>query len=111
MLETLGEHLPGLTDAAEQVEVLTPPDLEQRFGLLGGNIMQGEMTPDQSFSLRPIFGYADYTTPIEGLHLCGAGTHPGGGVMGVPGRNCARIVIRAARRERRAGALARLRRR
>jgi len=101
VLDTVGEHLPGLADAAEHVEVLAPPDLERRFGLLGGNIMQGEMTPDQSFSLRPIFGYADYTTPIRGLHLCGAGTHPGGGVMGVPGRNCARVVTRAARRERR----------
>jgi phytoene dehydrogenase-like protein len=67
------------------------------------------MTPDQTFSLRPIFGYADYTTPIEGLHICGAGTHPGGGVMGVPGRNCAKVVARAAGRERRSGPLARLR--
>jgi phytoene dehydrogenase-like protein len=111
VLDTLGEHLPGLGDGAEHLEVLAPPDLERRFGLVGGNIMQGEMTPDQSFSLRPILGYADYTTPIEGLHLCGAGTHPGGGVMGVPGRNCARVVIRAARRDRRSAPLARLRRR
>jgi phytoene dehydrogenase-like protein len=109
VLDAVGEHTPGLADAAEHVEVLAPPDLEARFGLVGGNIMQGEMTPDQSFSLRPIFGYGDYTTPIEGLHLCGAGTHPGGGVMGVPGRNCAQVVIRAARRERRSSPLARLR--
>jgi phytoene dehydrogenase-like protein len=105
VLDTVGEHMPGLAGAAEHVEVLAPPDLESRFGLVGGNIMQGEMTPDQSFSLRPIFGYGNYTTPIEGLHLCGAGTHPGGGVMGVPGRNCARVVIRAARRERRGARL------
>ncbi|HSJ18183.1 MAG TPA: NAD(P)/FAD-dependent oxidoreductase [Solirubrobacterales bacterium] len=111
VIDVVGEHLPGLADAAEHVEVLAPPDLERRFGLVGGNIMQGEMTPDQSFSLRPIFGYADYTTPVRGLHLCGAGTHPGGGVMGVPGRNCARVVARAARRERRAAPLGRLRRR
>jgi phytoene dehydrogenase-like protein len=109
VLDTLDEHLPGVADGAEQLEVLAPPDLEQRFGLVGGNIMQGEMTPDQSFSLRPIFGYADYTTPIEGLHLCGAGTHPGGGVMGVPGRNCAGVVLRALRRERRSAPLRRLR--
>jgi phytoene dehydrogenase-like protein len=109
VLDTVGEHMPGLADRAEYLEVLAPPDLESRFGLVGGNIMQGEMTPDQSFSLRPIFGYGDYTTPIEGLHLCGAGTHPGGGVMGVPGRNCAQVVIRAARRERRRASLARLR--
>jgi phytoene dehydrogenase-like protein len=79
--------------------------MERRFGLLGGNITQGEMTPDQSFFLRPILGYADYTTPIEGLFLCGAGTHPGGGVMGVPGRNCAQVVGRVARRRRRSSAL------
>jgi phytoene dehydrogenase-like protein len=109
VLDTVGEYLPGLSDGLEELEVLAPPDLEQRFGLLGGNIMQGEMSPDQTFSLRPIFGYADYTTPIEGLYLCGAGAHPGGGVMGVPGRNCARVVTRAARREQGRSPLARLR--
>jgi len=82
------------------MEVLAPPDLEERFGLLGGNIFQGEMAPDQMFSLRPIFGFADYRTPIHGLYLCGSGTHPGGGVMAVPGRNCATVVIRDARRRR-----------
>lgn len=109
VIETLGEYMPDIRGAVDQLEVLAPPDLERQFGLLGGNIMQGEMTPDQSFFLRPIFGYADYTTPIEGLFLCGSGTHPGGGVMGVPGHNCARVVTRAARRSRRASALGRLR--
>jgi phytoene dehydrogenase-like protein len=109
VIETLGEYVPDIAGSVEQLEVLAPPDLERRFGLLGGNIMQGEMTPDQSFSLRPIFGYGDYPTPIEGLFLCGSGTHPGGGVMGVPGHNCARVVSRAARRDRRSSALARLR--
>jgi phytoene dehydrogenase-like protein len=109
VLDTLGEYMPGAPDLAEHVEVLAPPDLEARFGLIGGNIMHGEMTPDQSFSLRPIFGYADYRTPIEGLYMCGSGTHPGGGVMGVPGRNCATVIARAARRDRRAAPLARFR--
>ena len=84
----------------EEIEVLAPPDIEARFGLLGGNIFQGDMSPDQMFSLRPIPGYGDYRTPIEGLYLCGAGTHPGGGVMAVPGRNCARVVRGDHRRAR-----------
>lgn len=109
VIETLAEYMPDLDGAVDQLEVLTPPDLEQRFGLLGGNIMQGEMTPDQSFFMRPILGYADYTTPIEGLYICGAGAHPGGGVMGVPGHNCAQVVGRDARRSRRSAAVGRLR--
>ncbi|MGE5408787.1 MAG: phytoene desaturase family protein, partial [Syntrophothermus sp.] len=100
VVATLEEAMPGLGGLVEQMEVLAPPDLEARFGLLGGNIMQGEMTPDQSFMLRPILGYADYRTPVEGVYVCGAGTHPGGGVMGVPGWNCARVVGGEIRRQR-----------
>ncbi len=109
VIETLGEYMPDIEGAVEQIEVLAPPDIERRFGLLGGNIMQGEMTPDQSFFLRPILGYADYSTPIDGLFLCGSGTHPGGGVMGVPGHNCAQVVGRVARRRDRSSAFGRLR--
>jgi phytoene dehydrogenase-like protein len=94
IVETLGEFAPGLPDSVEHVEVLTPKDLEERFGLLGGNIMQGELTPDQMFSFRPIPFYGDYRTPIEGVYLCGGGTHPGGGVMAVPGRNASTVVLR-----------------
>ena len=93
----LSEHSPNLANAVEHVEVLAPPDLEARYGLLGGNIFQGDMSLDQLFSLRPIPGYGDYRTPIAGLFLCGAGTHPGGGVTGVPGRNCAQVVKRDRR--------------
>ena len=96
----LDEYAPGTADAVEHVEVLPPPDIEERFGLLGGNIFQGDMSPDQMFSFRPIPGYGDYRTPIEGLYLCGSGTHPGGGVMAVPGRNCAAVVRRDVRRAR-----------
>jgi len=99
-LEALGAYSPNLLGAIERVEVLTPRDLEERFGLLGGNIMQGEITPDQMFSLRPIPGYGDYRTPVAGYYLCGAGTHPGGGVMGVCARNASRVVLRDHRRER-----------
>ncbi|MGH2678636.1 MAG: phytoene desaturase family protein [Actinomycetota bacterium] len=97
----LDEHCPGLASSVEHVEVLAPPDIEERFGLLGGNIFQGEMSPDQMFSMRPIPGYADHRSPVTGLYLCGSGTHPGGGVMAVPGRNCASVVARDARRGRR----------
>jgi phytoene dehydrogenase-like protein len=87
-------YAPNLPDLVEHMEVLTPKDIEHRFGLLGGNIMQGELTPDQLFSFRPIPGHGDYRTPIRNLYLCGGGTHPGGGVMGVPGRNAASVVLR-----------------
>jgi phytoene dehydrogenase-like protein len=97
IVDTLGEYCPNLPGAVEHMEVLAPPDIEERFGLLGGNIFQGDMSPDQMFSLRPIPGYGDYRSPIDGLYLCGSGTHPGGGVMGVPGRNCAGVVLGDAR--------------
>lgn len=98
VFDALGEHAPKLKDAIEQVEVLAPKDIEARFGLVGGNIMQGELTPDQMFGFRPITGYGDYRTPVGGMYLCGAGTHPGGGVMGVPGRNAASVVLRDHKR-------------
>jgi phytoene dehydrogenase-like protein len=72
--------------------------VEERFGLIGGNIMQGELTPDQLFSFRPIPGHGDYRTPVAGMYLCGSGTHPGGGVMGVPGRNAASVILRDQKR-------------
>jgi phytoene dehydrogenase-like protein len=97
-LKGLEEFAPGLQDLVEQIEVLTPRDIEERFGLLGGNIMQGELTPDQLFGFRPIPGYGDYRTPVAGMYLCGSGTHPGGGVMGVPGRNAASVILRDHKR-------------
>jgi phytoene dehydrogenase-like protein len=100
VIDTLARTSPNLSGAVEHMEVLTPRDIEERFGLLGGNIFQGEMTPDQMFSLRPIPGYGDYRSPIHGLYLCGSGTHPGGGVMAVPGRNAAKVIGRDARRDR-----------
>jgi phytoene dehydrogenase-like protein len=98
VLRALGEFAPSLESSVEQVEVLTPRDIEERFGLIGGNIMQGELTPDQLFSFRPIPGHGDYRTPVAGMYLCGAGTHPGGGVMGVPGRNAASVILRDHKR-------------
>jgi phytoene dehydrogenase-like protein len=90
-------YFPGLTDSITARQVLTPADLESRLGIWGGHALHGEMSFDQLFNLRPVRGWADYRTPVDGLWLCGAGTHPGGGVTGANGRNCAREVIREAR--------------
>lgn len=98
VIDALAVYAPDLRDSIEHMEVLTPKDLEDRYGLLGGNIMQGELTPDQLFCFRPIPFYADHRTPVDGMYLCGAGTHPGGGVMGVAGRNAANVVLKDRRR-------------
>ena len=100
IVSTLGEYCPGFEGSVEHMEVLAPPDIEARFGLIGGNIMQGEMAVDQMFSFRPIPGYGDYTTPVSGVYLCGSGTHPGGGVSGTPGCNCAHAMVRDRKRKR-----------
>lgn len=99
-LEVLERYAPGVTRAVTARQVLSPVDLERRFGLTGGNIFQGAMTPSQLFSLRPLAGYADYRTPIARLYLCGAATHPGGGIMGACGYNAAREILRDVRRRR-----------
>ena len=100
VLETVEAYCPGFTASVLHDEVLAPPDIEERYGLLGGNIFQGEMTPDQMLSLRPIFGYGDYRSPVAGLYLCGSGTHPGGGVMAAPARNASRAILADVRKER-----------
>jgi phytoene dehydrogenase-like protein len=89
----LDEYAPNFTRAVIARHVLTPLDLERVFGLTGGNIFQGAMTPSQLFSLRPVAGHAGYRTPIRGLYLCGAAAHPGGGVMGASGLNAAREIL------------------
>ena len=87
------EVAPGFGDSVLHREVLAPPDLERVFGLTGGHIFHGAMTPDRLAFLRPIPGGGGYRTPLRGLWLCGAGTHPGGGVMGACGRNAARAIL------------------
>jgi phytoene dehydrogenase-like protein len=101
VVDTIAEYAPNIRRAIVHRQVLSPFDLEQRFGLTCGNIFHGEITPDQIFFLRPVPGWARYRTPVEGLYLCGAGTHPGGGVMGACGRNAAGEVLRALGRRRR----------
>ena len=95
--DVLAEYAPNIKRAVIHRQVLSPLDLERRFGLTGGNIFQGAMTLNQLFFQRPLPGYADYRTPIRGLYLCGAATHPGGGVMGACGYNAAREMLRDIR--------------
>ncbi len=94
ILALLEEYVPNIRSIVEHCQVLTPLDLERRFGITGGNIFHGEMSLDQMFVMRPVAGWARYRTPIRGLFLCGAGAHPGGGVMGAPGYNCAREMLK-----------------
>ena len=93
--DVLDAYAPNFKRSVLARQVLTPLDLERVFGLTGGNIFQGAMTLGQLFSFRPAPGLADYRTPIRGLYLCGAAAHPGGGVMGIPGMNAAREILRA----------------
>lgn len=94
VLNLIQEYAPNIRRIIEHVELLTPLDLERRFGITGGNIFHGEMALDQMFFLRPVAGYGRYRTPVSGLYLCGSGTHPGGGVMGAPGYNAAREMLK-----------------
>jgi phytoene dehydrogenase-like protein len=105
--EVLERYAPGFTASVIAREVLAPPDLEQRFGLTGGNIFQGAMTLPQLFFMRPLPGLARHRMPVRDLYLCGAATHPGGGVMGACGRNAAREILRDRRRGWPAGGSAR----
>jgi phytoene dehydrogenase-like protein len=89
----LEEYMPGLRSRILGRTVLTPQDIEERFGMTEGHIYHGEMTLDQTLVLRPVAGWARYRTPIEGLYLCSAGAHPGGGVTGAPGYNAAREIL------------------
>jgi len=94
VLRTLEEHAPGVTGLVEHRQVFTPLDLERTFGLTGGHIHHGELALDQLFTMRPTLGWADHSTPISGLFLCGSGTHPGMGLTGLSGANAARRILK-----------------
>src|SRR4026209_2823779 len=94
VVDTIAEHAPNIKDLIRDRQVLTPLDLERDFGLSAGNIFQGELTLEQLFFLRPAPGWAQYRTPIKSLYMCGSGTHPGGGIMGAPGRNAALQMLK-----------------
>jgi phytoene dehydrogenase-like protein len=95
---TLAEFAPNIRNIILHRQVLTPLDLEREWGLTEGNIFQGELTLEQLFFLRPVPGWAQYITPIRNLWMCGSAAHPGGGIMGAPGRNAALRILGRSRR-------------
>jgi phytoene dehydrogenase-like protein len=98
MIETVDRYAPGFKASVIGRQVLSPLDLEQVFGLTGGDIFHGALTLDQLFWARPVLGYADYRGPVKGLYHCGSGAHPGGGVTGAPGHNAACAILADRRR-------------
>jgi phytoene dehydrogenase-like protein len=94
VIEIIGRYAPNVPGAVIGRDVITPLDLEQRFGITEGNIFHGDIRLDQLFFMRPLPGWAHYRTPFDGLYLCGAGTHPGGGVTGAPGYNAAQAILK-----------------
>jgi phytoene dehydrogenase-like protein len=100
MIDTVESYAPGFEASVIARQTLSPLDLEREFGLVGGDIFHGRLSLDQLYSARPVLGHADYRSPIRGLYMCGASTHPGGGVTGAPGHNAAREMIRDFRARR-----------
>ncbi len=94
VVNTLAQYAPNIRDLILHRQVITPLDLEREWGLTEGNIFQGELTLEQLFFLRPAPGWAQYRTPIRSLYMCGSATHPGGGIMGAPGRNAAMRILK-----------------
>ena len=101
IFDAIESHAPGFRDRVIAHSALSPADLERDFGLTGGDIFHGALSLDQLWAARPLLGYADYRTPLKGVYLCGSGAHPGGGVTGAPGHNCAREMLRDLGRRRR----------
>jgi phytoene dehydrogenase-like protein len=100
IINTVNRHAPNFRQSVVARSVLSPLELERKLGLTGGDIFHGALGLDQLFVARPMIGHSDYRGPIPGLYMCGAGTHPGGGVTGLPGRNAAREIVRDFRRRR-----------
>jgi phytoene dehydrogenase-like protein len=94
VIETVDRHAPNFRASIIARKILSPLDLEREFGLVGGDIFHGALTLDQLYSARPVLGNANYRGPLAHLYMCGAGTHPGGGVTGIPGMNAAREILR-----------------
>ena len=95
IIETVNSFAPNFKKSILGKSILSPLDLEEKLGLLGGDIMHGVMSLDQMWAARPVFNYGDYKTPVKNLFLCGSGTHPGGGVTGLPGKNSSREILKA----------------
>ncbi len=97
VIDTVSAHAPNFKSSVIARQVLSPLELEQRFGLVDGDIFHGQLSLDQLWAARPVLGHADYRMPVKGLYLCGSGAHPGGGVTGLPGRNAALEIVRDLR--------------
>ena len=100
MIDTVNSHAPNFKAAVLGRQIMSPLDLERTFGLVGGDIFHGALSLDQMFSARPMLGHGNYRGPLQGLYMCGAGTHPGGGVTGAPGHNAAREILSDFKRRR-----------
>ena len=100
MIDLVNEHAPNFKASVLGRQILSPLDLERQFGLIGGDIFHGCLSLDQLFSARPMLGHGNYRGPLKGLYMCGAGTHPGGGVSGAPGHNAAREILADFRRRK-----------
>lgn len=94
VIRALETYAPGLSDLVADGQLITPADLENEYGLTGGHPLHGEPSLDQFYTFRPVIGWAQYRTPVRNLYLCGAGTHPGGGVTGAPGANASREILK-----------------
>jgi phytoene dehydrogenase-like protein len=94
VIDAISRHSPNFRELILHAEIRTPWDIENEVGLTEGNIFQGELTMDQLLFNRPVPGYAQYRSPVPMLYMCGSSTHPGGGVMGAPGANAAREILR-----------------
>ena len=94
IINTVNTYAPNFRNSIEGTMILSPLDLEEKFGLIGGDIMHGHMTLDQMWAARPLLNYGDYRGPLKSLYMCGSGTHPGGGVTGLPGKNAAREILK-----------------
>ncbi len=100
VVKTLAQYAPDLPGKILHHQIITPQDLEDQYGLTGGHIFHGELALDQIFTMRPMLDWARYRTPIQGLYLCGSGTHPGTGLTGGSGANAAREILKGLKRER-----------
>jgi phytoene dehydrogenase-like protein len=98
MIATVDAYAPNFKQSVLGRQIFSPLDLERTFGLVGGDIFHGALDLGQMFSARPMLGHADYRGPLPGLYMCGSGTHPGGGVTGLPGRNAAREILKDLKR-------------
>jgi phytoene dehydrogenase-like protein len=93
ILDTIAEYAPNIREVVRHWQIISPLDIERTLGMTGGNIFQGNLSPDQIFSFRPVLGWSGYRTPLPGLYLCGSAAHPGGGVTGAPGHNAAAVIL------------------